>query len=314
MHHHLVRSIPLLGIVALLASCSPPPVLDACLPEQGATGVFVSGSGNDASGDGSLTAPYRSLTQALVEAPLGATIRVLCGTFSDASGEAFPLDLSGRSVVGLGADLTSLAYESTAPGVAALVVFDGTATVKGLELTGFTGDAIDLRGGTTTIEDVQVIGAGDGSIVRASGGAVVELLRVDLSDAGDEGVYVRDTASIRVVDSVIRDSGNDGIDVEHAATLFVRGTRITGSASAGIETSSSGTIDLGTVDDPGGNTITGNAEWQIQDRRDPTVGPTLMAIGNDFGAPVSGIQTGPSSLVPVWEIVNAGNQIDFGAP
>jgi hypothetical protein len=29
---------------------------------------------------------------------------------------------------------------------------------------------------------------------------------------------------------------------------------------------------------------------------------------------VSGVQTEPSSLPLVWEIVNAGNEIDFGGP
>ena len=57
MRMNLIRSIQLLSITAMLASCSAPPALDECLPEQGATGIFVSGSGNDASGDGSLAAP-----------------------------------------------------------------------------------------------------------------------------------------------------------------------------------------------------------------------------------------------------------------
>ncbi len=317
MRSQLSRSITLLSVAAMLASCSPPPALDECLPAQGATGIFVSGSGSDASGDGSLAAPYRSLTQALDSAPLGTTLQLLCGTFSDASGEAFPLDVSGRTVVGVGPALASIVYEGSDPETKGLVAFSGTISVEGVTLSGFSGNTIDFAGGTATLEDVRVVSAvagdGDGSGIRLDGGAVVELLRVEVS-GGDEGVSIGDFAAVRVVDSVISGARGDGIDIAEAASLFVRGTRITGSASSGIETSSSGTIDLGTVDDPGGNTITGNAEWQIQDRRDASVGPTLMAIGNDLGTSVSGVQTGPSSLPPVWEIVNAGNQIDFGGP
>jgi hypothetical protein len=311
---NLIRPFALLGITALLASCSAPPALDECLPEQGATGTFVSGSGNDASGTGTVAAPFRSLTRALEVAPLGTTIHVLCGTFSDATGETFPLDVSGLAIQGLGADKTSLAYEGTGTNVTALVVLNGTASLKALEVVGFTGNTIELRGGTTTIEDLAAVGGGDGSMLAAIGTAVVDLLRVDLANGGDEGILVRDTASISVVDSEIRANQSDGIDAEGASNVFVRGTRITGNDSSGVETDSSGTVDLGTAADPGGNTILGNVEWQIQDRRAASTGPTITAIGNDFGTPVSGVQTGPDALALVWEIQNTGNQIDFGAP
>jgi hypothetical protein len=315
MRSHLSRSITLLSVAAMLASCSPPPALDACLPEQGATGIFVSGSGSDASGDGSLAAPYRSLTQALDAAPLGTTIHVLCGTFGDASGEAFPIDVSGRTVKGIGPALASIVYAGSDPGAKALVAFSGTVSIEGLTLSGFTGNTIEFAGGTATIEDVRVVSPADddGSGIRLDGGAVVELLRVEVS-GGDEGVSIGGFAAVRVMDSVIRGARGDGIDIGDAASLFVRGTRITGSASSGIEVGSPGSIDLGTVAEPGGNTITGNAEWQIQDRRAAFAGTTIMAIGNDLGTPVSGVQTGPSSLPLVWEIVNGGNQIDFGGP
>jgi hypothetical protein len=311
--------ITLLCIAALLASCSAPPqpTNAACLPPQGATGVFVSESGDDTSGDGSLAAPYRSLTQALAAAPLGATIHVLCGTFSDTHGEAFPLDVSGRAIAGVGATLASVVYEGADVNTVALVAFSGDVSVTGLTLSGFTGNTIDVAGGTASIEDVRIVssvsGDGDGSGIRLDGGAVAELLRVDIT-GGDEGVSIGDFAAVRVVDSVIRGARGDGIDIGDAASLFVRGTRITGSASSGVEIGSPSSIDLGTADDPGGNTITGNAEWQIQDRRAAFAGTTIMAIGNDLGTPVSGVQTGPSSLAQVWEIRNDGNQIDFGGP
>lgn len=315
MRSHLIRSITLVFVAAMLASCSAPPTLGACLPQPGATGIFVSGSGNDASGDGSLAAPYRSLSQALDAAPLGTTIHLLCGTFGDASGEAFPIDVSGRTVVGVGPALASIVYAGPDPEATALVASSGTISVEGLTLSGFTGNTIDFAGGTATIADVRIVGAddGDGSGIRLDGVAVAELLRVEVS-GGDEGISIGESAAVRVVDGVISDARGDGIDIGDAASLFVRGTHITGSASSGIEVGSPGSIDLGTVADPGGNTITGNAEWQIQDRRAAFAGTTITAIGNDLGTPVSGLQTGPSSLPLVWEIVNAGNQIDFGAP
>jgi hypothetical protein len=193
------------------------PAPDGCLPEQGATGTFVSGSGNDASGTGTLAAPFRSLTRALDVAPLGTTIHVLCGTFSDATGETFPLDVSGLAIQGLGADKTSLAYVGSGTNVTALVVLNGTTSVQALEVVGFTGNTIELRGGTTTIADVAAIGGGDGSMLAAIGTAIAELLGVDLSNAGDEGVLVRDTASVSITDSVIRDNASDGIDAEAPA-------------------------------------------------------------------------------------------------
>ena len=74
-------------------------------------------------------------------------------------------------------------------------------------------------------------------------------------------------------------------------------------------------VDLGSADSPGNNTIEGNADVQLSDGRPAGETVVITAYGVDLGgvgAPPLGLQTGVDDDTNRWEIVNAGNQIDFG--
>lgn len=281
-------------------------------PPPGAVGVFVSIQGDDASGAGSLEKPFRTITHALATAPDGDTIHVLCGTYTEEGGETFPLEVGGRELAGVGADEVRIAYFGEEAGVVGLLV-EGGATVRGVTLVGFSHHRIDLQSGTLIFEDAGIRGGtSDGSSIEVRGGAELRFTRSYINDTSSEGINGWSGASVHVEDSTIIGVGADGIDVDGGASLFVRRSKIINNGSSGVEFGGSGTIDLGTADDPGGNTISGNGEWQIQDRRSDFQGATVMAHGNDWGTPLSGVVTGPGSLSGVWEIRGRGNKIDFG--
>lgn len=73
--------------------------------------LYVTASGSDATGDGSASNPYRSITKALTELPDWGTVHIGSGVYTAASGETFPFVLNNRiglSFIGAGAGATVL--------------------------------------------------------------------------------------------------------------------------------------------------------------------------------------------------------------
>jgi hypothetical protein len=310
--HHVRRSaMSLLPLAAalLLAACSSAPVTPVTL--------YVSPGGSDGSGTGTAAAPLRTLTAAVNLAPAGSTIAMADGVYSAANGESFPLDISGLTVRGQSASGTIVSGTSAA--LSGFVVLSGETTVRNLTVRGFStgavGSNVSVTGGNVLLEDVTVSDGARYGLQILAGAAT--LRRVTVTGNEDDNIFARGTATIEIVDSVISDSGGaDGIDLGGTATLRLRTTRVTGNDGSGIELNNSSSADLGTTLSPGGNTMTGNAldggtTTQLDDKR-PSGGSRITAVGNDFGVPVSGVQTGPATVAGVWKIEAAGNEIDFG--
>jgi hypothetical protein len=312
---HLVRGAswsarPLLTLLAalLLAACSAPPATTVTL--------YVSPSGSDASGNGSAAQPYRTLSTAVSQAPTGATILLADGLYSAASGETFPIDISGRTVRGQSANGTIVAGTSAA--LYGLTATSGTTSVSDLTVRGFgtlpTGANVRILGGTVLLEDLI---ASDGARfgIETSGGTVT-LRSVTVSGNEGDNIHAEGSTRLEVYDSFVRDSNADGIDIRGTTTLLMRRTHVSGNQGSGVELSDSSVADLGTLSNPGSNTVKGSAlrgdnEAQLEDDR-PTGGAMITAVGNDFGVAVSGVKTGPAVFGSVWRIDSLGNQIDFG--
>jgi len=70
-----------------------------------AADIWVSGTGDDLTGDGSFGAPFRTIKRAMIPATSGDTIKVLSGDYNVAAGEDFPLDIkSNVDIIGQEAD------------------------------------------------------------------------------------------------------------------------------------------------------------------------------------------------------------------
>jgi hypothetical protein len=298
-------------VATLLTACSTPPA-------DTSTTLYVSPAGNDGSGTGSAAQPYRSLSTAVSRAPAGATILLADGLYSAASGESFPIDVSGTTVRGQSANGTIVAG-SNAAGYG-LTVASGTSAIHRLTVRGFGTDVaganVRILGGTVLLEDVTVSeGARYG--IETLGGTVT-LRSVTVSDNQADNIHAEGATTLDIYDSFVLDSNADGVDIRGTTTLLMRRTHVSGNQGSGVELSDSSSADLGTLASPGSNTIKGSAlrgdnEAQLEDDR-PAGGAIIMAIGNDFGVAVSGVQEGPSSLGSVWRIDSAGNKIDFGSP
>lgn len=295
--------------VMALAACSAP-------PPTSATTLYVSPQGDDQSGSGSASQPYRSLTAAVAQAPAGATILLADGTYAAATGEVFPIDVSGLDIQG--ASKTGTILSASTAALYGLTITQGEVALRDLAVEGFgtdpTGANVGVSGGTVLLENVVLSNGARYGLEVLNGD--VSLRAVTVTGNEDDSVFARGSATLDVSNSLISGSlGADGIDMDDDVALRLRDSQIRGNEGSGIEISG-GSADLGTAADPGGNTITGNAleggnAAQIEDDR-PTGASLISAYGNDLGVTVTGLKTGPDALGDTWSIDGAGNQIDFG--
>lgn len=299
---HLRRTLLALSLGWILAACSTPS------PSSAIT-VYVSPQGSDATGTGSVAAPYRTLSFAVTRAPAASTVMLAAGDY--AAGETFPIDVSGRIVIGAGPGVTRLIGNSAVEG--ALSATSGETTVRDLTLDRFGtasgGAAIRMDGGTLTVDRVHMIDGPFMGYHQLDGTATLRSVFIARHQADNVRIL---SGSVSILDSEIEASpGADGIDVE-GGVLVLRRTDVVDNVGSGIEVDG-GTVDLGTAADPGGNFFTGNGDFQLQDDRSEGA-PTIAAYGNTWPQIISGVKTGPDAYLDIWQIVATGNHVDFGDP
>ncbi|MCI0588100.1 MAG: DUF1565 domain-containing protein [Planctomycetes bacterium] len=173
-----MRPAPLhaLLVLSLLAPCAP------------AVDYFVNAAtGNNASGDGSLASPWRTITFAVsqVQGP-GDAIHVAAGVYDSALGETYPIDMKpGVSVIGAGFGVTIL--DAVGVGVAGIrfnaVPFATPTRLEGIRISGTGGPAVRVStpdGSGITIARCSLSGNGTGLRVEAGTGAVGPTFRQNL--------------------------------------------------------------------------------------------------------------------------------------
>lgn len=311
---HLLRTawiVLLAAGLAAIAGCATttptttPPADDA---------IIVSPTGDDATADGTAANPFRTLTAAVQSASAGDTIRLLAGLYTDDGGdESFPIDISGLTVEGEG-EATTTIRGTQAAGNFGLEAFDGTTVLRDVTIENH-GDTAVWASGTShafTMERVTVRNT-DYDAVEIRQSAVATLRNVTITSNAGNNVYVREQANLTIEDSTLEAAAQDGINIGDTATVTVRGTSIVDNTSAGVRVFGiDNQVDLGTGADAGGNTITGNSTYGLDDQRSDGAANTITAYGNTWDAAVSGVKTGPDASAPVYSIIGTGNEVDFG--
>ncbi len=157
-------------------------------------------AGSDVTGDGSETAPWRTITHAVSEmAGSGLELRIASGTYNLALGEQFPINMkSGISLSGV--DRTAVVVQGSSAtdilNFASTSYFTTTTAIRGLKLTGGrTGVFINASGNTNSgplIEDNWLNGNGHGVWVSVlSGGLGTGEIRSNLiTNNGQYGIYL----------------------------------------------------------------------------------------------------------------------------
>ena len=210
---------------------------------------YVSGLGDDMTGDGSEGNPWRTITHAVQTAGGGApTIMVGAGSYSGSTGEFFPIsitqhDAAGISIQGPGDGSAVVELSSFVPlvGIGGLQgifgapsYITGDVMVDGLDVVGSSGGMLlDMSSGAAnvTINDIHADGIGLLSVYAPHGGDYM-VSNNEVVGASSSGVYVAFeptdsstvTGSLSVIDNSFVECGSAvyySADVEGATTSSV---------------------------------------------------------------------------------------------
>ncbi len=223
--------------------------------DLGATALYVTASTTAASGDGSMGAPFTSITAAINSTPAGGTIVLGLGTFDEDFLIDRPVTLRGSCVAGttvvsssraqdLGVvtvdaevELTDLTIAGERIGV---LVESGRLHGHDLAIAGARQTGVRVSGGLAILEDVIIrdtqaspdgmFGYGRGMEVR--GGGRVEVARAVLENNREIGIALRDPVTephrftgVAVVATQLESAANTGRALniaESASAVFER--------------------------------------------------------------------------------------------
>jgi len=263
-------------------------------------------SGND-SAPGTQAAPFKTLTRALTQAASGSTIQLVNGTYSDASGETFPLVIpAGVTVVGNEANKGN-GIQITGSGRFLSSTFAGQNITLRLEtnaqLRGVTVTNPEIRGTAVWIESTApiianctfinckregIFATGTASPVvldnvtiqnSASGFSIVRNAkgewRRNVCQATGFGVAIGDSAAPLMTDNRLV-ANRCGFVVNRTARPVLRNNVVETSTESGLVVAETAVPDIGSAQDPGGNIFRDNAQFDIQN----STSVPILSVGN----------------------------------
>jgi parallel beta-helix repeat protein len=286
------------------------------LPSNAATIYVDATNGSDTTGDGSQSAPYRTITYATGKASAGTIIQLFPGTYSEASGETFPIQLKAGQI---------LRGDESTLGEGYLIVGGGTyisptvarqnvtmlagndAQIRGVSMRneGRRGYALWLESTSPKVYNNSFVGSvHDGIFMTGNATAWVEGNR--FYQNGANGISVLGTSTPTIVNNLFQETGfgitidqksapqvknnrvtqnRSGIIVGGSATPVLRGNLISSNLESGLVAITAAQPDLGTAQDPGNNAFEGNGQFAIQNS---TRGLVINANGNQLSGATKG--------------------------
>jgi parallel beta-helix repeat protein len=272
-----------------------------------------SGTGQDAPGAGNTDAfPFRTIAYALQQAQPGNVIRVAPGSYTEQSGEVFPLVMKpgiillgdeanqGKTVVVIGGG----AYISkTFARQSVTILAEKDSEVRGLTVTNprtrGTGVWVEstnpiIKNNTFSNSDrdgLFVTGTGNpkieknvfyrnrGNGISVARGATGEI-RSNLFQETGFGIAIGGTACPQVVGNRITQN-TDGVYINDSACPVLRSNVIESNTRDGVVATINAQPDLGTAQSTGNNVIRNNGRYDLNNS---TRSNTIVAVGNDIDA------------------------------
>ncbi|MCT7987007.1 DUF1565 domain-containing protein [Laspinema olomoucense] len=268
--------------------------------------------GNDSTGNGSESAPFKTITQALRQAKPNTTIRLSPGTYSAETGESFPLMLKpqvalegdtssrGRGIIIQGGGLY-LSRTSARQNVG-LVAADG-ARVSGITLTNnnTSGYALWVESASMEVTANTFTGSGhDGISVVGNGAPTIR--GNHFVENGANGITIYGTSRPQLVENVFERTGfginigqksepiltgnqvrqnRDGVVIHGSARPVLRNNQIETNQENGVVAVGNSRPDMGTSGDPGGNVVRNNGLMDINGSATKEIIP---AFGNQVAS------------------------------
>ncbi|MFB2892770.1 DUF1565 domain-containing protein [Aerosakkonemataceae cyanobacterium BLCC-F50] len=263
--------------------------------ESTMTQLFVNPiAGNDTAGNGSNGTPFKTITQALKVARENTVIYLAPGTYSQQSGETFPLQLKsgitlqgdppskGRSIIIKGGGLfisptfarqniTILAANKS--GIAGITITNPNTRGYGLWIESTNPVVADCTFIGNSHDGISVAG-NSAPLIRnnyfANNGANGMTIYGSSRPEVRENVFERTGFAINIGnDATPSIAGNrisqntDGIVIQGKARPILRGNTIESNSRDGLVALTETMPDLGTAQDPGGNIFRNNGRYEI---------------------------------------------------
>ncbi len=260
-------------LAVLLAGCGgPPPIVDLYVDPV---------NGNDADA-GTISEPYKTLTQALSFAHAGQIIHLGEGTYDAANGEIWPSHSGSppTAVPNVPNDVTITADGNMVvlSGPAGFdtntaLVFEGSGEVNGVLISGFEIGVIVDDDAEVVLDEVQVTASGEIGVLAAgtaelivrdsvihnnsaiglasTGSANVTVIESDLF-ANHPAIEASSQSRVNVSGSDIHDNGgggtgavNSGVSVTDTARLVVEDTTVRNNGFAGVHIQGGASVTIG---------------------------------------------------------------------
>ncbi|MEG4578622.1 DUF1565 domain-containing protein [Microcoleus sp. MON1_C5] len=311
----------LLLVFAMTALCNhQPSVIAAGIPgvqllsqtlQSDINILYVSSTGgSDTGGNGSDRAPFKTLTYALSVAPPKTAILLAPGTYSEQTGEKFPLMLrpsvtvqgnpntrgqnivikgggyfisptsAGQNIAILGADgagLSGVTVTNTNYRGYALWIESSSPTVVNNTFSGSTHDGISVVGTSRPTIGGNVFSKNGANGITIFGSSQPEV-RDNVFENTGFGVNVAQNASPLLIGNKIT-RNKDGVVVQANARPVLRNNYIESNRRDGIVAISRALPDLGTAAEPGGNVIRNNGQYDVNNA---AKGQVIPAYGNQL--------------------------------
>lgn len=262
---------------------------------QSTTQLFVNPiAGNDSTGNGSERTPFKTITQALKVAKENTVIYLAPGTYSQQSGETFPLELKpgvtlqgdppskGRSIIIRGGSLfisPTFARQNVAilaankSGIAGITVTNPNTRGYGIWIESTNPVVADCTFISNSHDGISVAG-NSAPLIRnnyftnngANGMTIYGSSRPEVRENVFErtgfGINIGKNATPLITGNRISQN-TDGIVIQGKARPILRGNIIESNSRDGLIALTETLPDLGTAQEPGGNIFRNNGRYEI---------------------------------------------------
>jgi parallel beta-helix repeat protein len=267
-------------------------------------------NGVDSETSGNQGNPYQTLTYALQKAKSGVTVQLAPGTYSQQTGEIFPISVpdgvvlrgdasnNGQNVVIMGGG-NFVSPTFARQNVTLRTV--GNSQISGVTVTNpnTRGTALWVESSAPTISNSTFVNSKrDGIFISAEGNPKVENnifaqnegngisvarsgqgeIRSNLFQNTGFAISINDQAAPQIVENKIIEN-RDGIVVSHTAQPIIRNNLIENNTRDGVVAIAQSQPNLGTSENPGNNIIRSNGRYDVYNA---TRGNTLLAVGNEI--------------------------------
>jgi parallel beta-helix repeat protein len=256
--------------------------------------LYVDPSGGNDAGNGSQSAPFKTITQALKAATPNTVIVLAPGTYSAQSGETFPIRLKsgvtiqgdprsrGKQIVitggGMfpsptastqniailtadGAGLTGVTVTNSNPRGYAVWVESSSPLIADNTLTGSTHDGVSVNGNSAPIIRGNHFKENGGNGISVFGSSTPEIRDNVIENTGYGVNISQNGAPTLVGNQIVRN--RSGVVIQAKGRPILRNNQIEGNQQDGIVVIAQAQPDLGTASERGGNIIRNNGQLDV---------------------------------------------------